>query len=91
MADGDVLRANTGDELAETDVICRCGCRCRWMGGSGRKGCFDDTALLLAGDPLGGSRNGDESCEGGGIASSTPSSPKGLVDDETGNLRYSTY
>ena len=73
MAEGDVLRANTGDELAEADVI-RCGgCRC----GSGRsKGCFDDdddddTALLLLlllpGDPLllGGSRSGDESCEGG--------------------------
>ena len=75
MAEGDVLRVNTGDELAEADVI-RCGgCRC----GSGRsKGCFDDgdgdTALLQllllplplpGGDPLlGGSRSGDESCEG---------------------------
>ena len=28
MAEGDVLRANTGDELAEADDVIRCGSGC---------------------------------------------------------------
>ena len=53
MAEGDVLRVNTGDELAEADVI-RCGC---CLGGNGRSG------FSAAADPFGGSRIGEESCK----------------------------
>ena len=54
MAEGDVLRANTGDELAEADDVMRCGIGCR--GGSGRRD-------FSAADPFGGSRIGEESCK----------------------------
>ena len=60
MAEGEAvfLRANTGDELAEADVVCARRGEC---GSGGRKGCFGFDDEMPPGDPLGGSRSGDES------------------------------